>query len=258
MKGFLRVLVDRLLAGMIALVCSGTALAQDDGAGPKPPSAPGEVAEKVELLFVQSAMTGSFDGKTLRLKGVGPTIWFSDRPLRLAGHVPTGEFVHKWTAGVGDFIKDNPNATLSIFGKTDVDSAVVVLSNPILAGHSLSYDIKVLNGQVPASFGESSLFIDIFGRWRMFAMGAAVGTARTAEVAAAAHPAAPVVVAPVAPPPPTHIDVTVTPAPAAAATSGEAAVVAKLKELKSLLSQGLITEAQYQQESQKLLNQLMQ
>jgi hypothetical protein len=34
--------------------------------------------------------------------------------------------------------------------------------------------------------------------------------------------------------------------------------VAKLKELKSLQSQGLITEAQYQTESQKLLNQIVQ
>jgi hypothetical protein len=39
---------------------------------------------------------------------------------------------------------------------------------------------------------------------------------------------------------------------------GQAAAVAKLKELKSLQSQGLITEAQYQAESQKLLNQIVQ
>jgi hypothetical protein len=35
-------------------------------------------------------------------------------------------------------------------------------------------------------------------------------------------------------------------------------VVAKLKELKSLEQQGIITEAQYQAESQKLLNQLVE
>jgi hypothetical protein len=34
--------------------------------------------------------------------------------------------------------------------------------------------------------------------------------------------------------------------------------VQKLKELKSLLNQGLITEAQYQAESQKILNQLVE
>jgi hypothetical protein len=40
-------------------------------------------------------------------------------------------------------------------------------------------------------------------------------------------------------------------------SSSQAAAVAKLKELKSLQSQG-ITEAQYQAESQKLLNQIVQ
>jgi hypothetical protein len=53
---------------------------------------------------------------------------------------------------------------------------------------------------------------------------------------------------------------TVAPAPPPAPTvsSSQAAAVAKLKELKSLQSQGLITEAQYQAESQKLLNQIVQ
>jgi len=41
-------------------------------------------------------------------------------------------------------------------------------------------------------------------------------------------------------------------------TPEQAAAVAKLKELKSLQSQGLITEAQYQAESQKLLQQIVQ
>ncbi|MGA8020210.1 MAG: hypothetical protein WCA42_15170, partial [Desulfobacterales bacterium] len=50
---------------------------------------------------------------------------------------------------------------------------------------------------------------------------------------------------------------TVTPPPAAPAmTNTQASAVARLKELKSLQKQGLITEAQYQEESQKLLNQI--
>jgi hypothetical protein len=56
------------------------------------------------------------------------------------------------------------------------------------------------------------------------------------------------------------IQETVTPPPAAApaVTNTQAAAVAKLKELKSLQKQGLITEAQYQTESQKILNQLVE
>jgi hypothetical protein len=43
-----------------------------------------------------------------------------------------------------------------------------------------------------------------------------------------------------------------------AGLSGGAAAVAKLKELKSLQKQGLITEAQYQAGSQKILNPLVE
>jgi len=53
--------------------------------------------------------------------------------------------------------------------------------------------------------------------------------------------------------------VTTAPAPAApAVTNTQAAAVAKLKELKSMQKQGLITEAQYQAESQKILNQIVE
>jgi len=41
-------------------------------------------------------------------------------------------------------------------------------------------------------------------------------------------------------------------------SSSQAATVAKLKELKSLLNQGLITQGQYDVQSQKLLNELVQ
>jgi hypothetical protein len=63
-----------------------------------------------------------------------------------------------------------------------------------------------------------------------------------------------------APVPTVHVTETVQapPPPAPAVSSSQAAAVAKLKELKSLQTQGLITEAQYQTESQKLLNQIVQ
>jgi hypothetical protein len=42
-------------------------------------------------------------------------------------------------------------------------NAVVELSEPRLAGRDLSYAVKVLDGQPPASGGAASLFIDIIG-----------------------------------------------------------------------------------------------
>jgi len=230
--------------------------------------APQPAPAKVELLFVQNALTGGFDGTTLTLKGVGATLYFSDRPERITGHLATAEFVGHWDKGADSFAKNPPNATVSIFGDKGVSSAVVELSRPTLERNTLSYRARVLTGKLPATFKESSLFIDILGRWRMAATGMALGEARGMEMGAAmASRENPAPAAPAGPPPAAPAPAVATPAPAvnvnvAAAPSGvtdkQAAAVAKLKELKSLLNQGLITQAQYQADSQKLLNQIVE
>ena len=54
---------------------------------PKTPAAtPSQ--EKVQLMFVQTAESLKADDKTLRLVNVGQqTLYFSDRPVRVAGHL---------------------------------------------------------------------------------------------------------------------------------------------------------------------------
>jgi len=212
---------------------------------------------KVELLFVQNAASGSFDGKTLTLNGVGPTLYFSDRPERIAGQVRTSDFVGRWTKGADNFAASPPNATLSVFGAKEVSSVVVVLTNPKLNGNTLAYTVKILEGKLPSSFKESSLFIDILGRWRMAAMGMAVGESRGYQEgqASARAPAPAAAPAPAPAPQPASPPA---PAPATGLTASQTAAVAKLKELKSLLSQGLITQAQYDADSKKLVDQIIQ
>jgi hypothetical protein len=61
-------------------------------------------------------------GRVLTLKGLSPTtLYFSDRPVRLAGHYRTSEFLKFWKAGPDSFLKDPPNATLSVFQKGNDD-----------------------------------------------------------------------------------------------------------------------------------------
>ncbi len=49
-------------------------------------------------------------------KGVNPsTIYFTDRPARLAGHLLTTRFLPLWDEGKDRFLRDPPNATLSPF-----------------------------------------------------------------------------------------------------------------------------------------------
>jgi hypothetical protein len=122
--------------------------------------------DQIEALFVQSATSMSYDkasGK-LVLRGVSPaTIVFSDRPKRIAGHMDTKEFVPFWSEGKDSFAKDPPNATVSIFGEQSLTQVVATLRNPVLTGDTLSYEVRVLQGEMPAKGGLVSVFIDIIG-----------------------------------------------------------------------------------------------
>ena len=124
----------------------------------------GPIPKKADLLFVESSQSVAFHKGTMTLRGVNPiTIAFADRPDRFAGHMPTTKFVPMWSAGKDSFLKDPPNATVSIFHDNVVSSLVVVLRNPRLASGNLSYDVQVLEGTPPTSGGATSVFIDIIG-----------------------------------------------------------------------------------------------
>jgi hypothetical protein len=121
--------------------------------------------EKAQFLFVQNAEGVAYTDGVLTLKGVSPiTTVFSDRPDRIAGHMATDSFVPFWGEGEDSFKSDPPNATLSVLEGGDMENMVLELRNPRLAGRDLSYEVKVLEGQPPASAGPASLFIDIIGR----------------------------------------------------------------------------------------------
>ena len=109
---------------------------------------------KVELLLVQNATGVAVDKDkgTLTLKGISPTtLFFSDRPVRLAGHFNQEDYLKLWTDGKDNFDADPPNATLSVFeaGQDDLVDVVVELQNPRYNGDDLIYDITVIEGQLP-------------------------------------------------------------------------------------------------------------
>ena len=126
-----------------------------------------EQLETEESMFVQTAQGIDSTGDTLTLRGVTPsTLYFSDRPQRVVGHMTTSDFVDLWGAGDNSFEADPPNAVLSFLepGGEVPEDAVVVITEPRLSGDELSYSIDVLEGAVPASTGPVTLFIDPFGR----------------------------------------------------------------------------------------------
>ena len=59
-----------------------------------------EELEAEQSMFVQTARAISSDGTTLTLKDVTPsTLYFSDRPKRIVGHMTTVDFVDLWAEG---------------------------------------------------------------------------------------------------------------------------------------------------------------
>ena len=127
-----------------------------------------EQLETEESMFVQTAQGIDCDGGTLTLRGVTPsTLYFSDRPQRVVGHMTTADFVDLWAIGDNSFEADPPNAVLSFLepGADVPDDVVVVLTKPNLDGAGdLAYSIEVLEGSVPEHAGPVTLFIDPFGR----------------------------------------------------------------------------------------------
>ncbi len=127
-----------------------------------------EQLQTEESMFVQTAQGVESDGAKLTLQGITPsTLYFSDRPQRVVGHMATTDFVDLWATGDNSFEADPPNAVLSFLepGADAPVDAVVVLTAPNLTGDGdLSYSIDVLEGTVPAHTGPATLFIDPFGR----------------------------------------------------------------------------------------------
>ena len=94
------------------------------------------------------------------------TLFFTDRPERIAGHIPTEEFLLDWKEGEDEanFAADPPNAVLSIFGKEEIVDIVVELIKPQLEKDDLVYKIKVIEEDLSEISGSCSLFIDPIGR----------------------------------------------------------------------------------------------
>lgn len=125
-----------------------------------------EPPKQGDFLFVQTAKGMVFDPAAGRitLEGVSPvTIFFSDRPERIAGNMKTTSFVPLWSDGKNSFLSDPPNADISVLEGATLRQCVAVLRDPVLEGENLHYTAKVLQGEMPLKAADVSVFIDIFG-----------------------------------------------------------------------------------------------
>jgi hypothetical protein len=146
------------------LLAVGAALAAAVAA--RPAGAQDAPADKADFLFVQTAKAMAYDTgqNRLTLNGVSPvTLFFSDRPERIAGNMKTEAFVPFWSEGADSFLSDPPNADLSILEDGTLRQVVVVLRDPVLLGEDLRYTAEILEGEMPVLGQDVSLFIDVIG-----------------------------------------------------------------------------------------------
>jgi len=123
--------------------------------------------EDIEALFAQTARELTTDGDQVTFHGLSPaTLYFSDRPQRVVGHLTTQQFVDEWGLGENSFAEDPPNAVISFVeaGDETPEDAIVVLKDPVLEGDKLTYTVDMLEGSLPAKGELVSVFIDPFGR----------------------------------------------------------------------------------------------
>ena len=132
-------------------------------------------SETPQLMFVQSAEDLKVDSAANRLRLVKvnqQTLYFSDRPQRIAGHLKMADYLKEWTAQAGkdNFGDDPPNATLSVYepGQSDNTVVVVEITNPVVDDADLIYSYRIINGTMPAHGGPTALFIDWIAYGRGF------------------------------------------------------------------------------------------
>lgn len=97
---------------------------------------------EADFLFVQSAKGMTFDKSTskLTLVGVSPiTVFFADRPERIAGNMKTTAFVPFWSTGKDSFLSDPPNADLHR-GRTNASAGRRRAARPGTGGRSHLHD----------------------------------------------------------------------------------------------------------------------
>jgi hypothetical protein len=126
-----------------------------------------QTLEDIQALFAQTAREMTTDGDKVTFHGLSPaTLYFSDRPQRVVGHLTTKQFIDEWDLGENSFASDPPNAVISFVEKGDEspEDVIVVLKDPVLASDSLTYTVDILEGTLPAKGELVSVFIDPFGR----------------------------------------------------------------------------------------------
>jgi hypothetical protein len=120
-----------------------------------------DASEPTQIEFVQQADGLTYANGRLELTKPAPmTVFFADRPRRFTGHMRNSDFANYWTAAADGFGADPPNAAV-VIADSDAPPVIVELKSFALGDDgTLSYEVEVLEGDLPAQGANVALFID--------------------------------------------------------------------------------------------------
>ena len=116
------------------------------------------------LTFMQVARGMTYDGKTLALVELAPTMpYVSGSPLTCLGHISTGAFLDLWTPDPGPSV-DTPSCP-SVLSLADpaispLSDSLLLLARPRIHDTGLCYSVTVLSGTLPATSGSCVLYVN--------------------------------------------------------------------------------------------------
>lgn len=117
--------------------------------------------EKPEYLFIITGDTGTYKDGSLTLTGV-PIVSFNYLgATRETGHFFVGSFIELWNRNSSAYNADPPKGTLSVLDEKGDSNSVIEVSNPSSTLNSLTFNARVLEGNVPDSFNASTFFLEL-------------------------------------------------------------------------------------------------
>ena len=118
-------------------------------------------SKNLRYQFIITGNTGTFkDGKPT-LNGTPIVTFYFLGSTREVGHFLVGTFVEMWEKNSSTYKADPPSGTLSVFGEKGSSGAVMQVSNPVSTLNLITFDARVLEGEIPASFNASSFFLKL-------------------------------------------------------------------------------------------------
>jgi hypothetical protein len=80
---------------------------------------------------------------------------------RSVGHFLVGIFVEMWEKNSSAYKADPPNGTISVLDEKGSLGAVIEVSNPASTLNSITFNARVLEGELPPAFNASSFFLKL-------------------------------------------------------------------------------------------------